>query len=63
MGLCKPARYLPPWASDLRSLLASLTYSTFMSTIDHAPITTVVEKLLENAPIVEFPIETKNPLS
>ena len=63
MGLCKPARYLPPWASDLRSLLASLTYSTFMSKIDHAPMTAVVEKLLENAPIVEFPVESKNPLS
>jgi hypothetical protein len=57
MGLCKPARYMPPWASDLRSLLASLTYSTFMSTIDYAPMTAVVEKLLENAPIVEFPVE------
>ena len=57
MGLCRPARYLPPWASDLRSLLASLTYSTFMSKIDHAPMTAVVQKLLENAPIVEFPVE------
>ena len=57
MGLCQPARYLPPWASDLRSLLASLTYSTFMSKIDHAPMTAVVEKVLENAPIVEFPVE------
>ena len=63
MGLCKPARYLPTWASDLRSLLASLTYSTFMSKIDHAPMTAVVEKLLENAPIVEFPIDSKNPPS
>ena len=63
MGLCKPARYLPPWASDLRSLLASLTYSTFMSKIDHTPMTAVVEKLLENAPIVEFPVDSKNPPS
>jgi uncharacterized protein (TIGR02421 family) len=55
MGLCRPARYLPPWASDLRSLLALLTYSTFMNKIDPAPLMAVVQKLLENAPTVEFP--------
>ena len=54
MGLCRPARYLPPWASDLRSLLASLTFSTFMNKIDSELMTTVTQKLLENAPIVEF---------
>lgn len=54
MGLCRPARYLPPWASDLRSLLALLTYSTFMNKVDSELMTAVVHKLLENAPIVEF---------
>jgi uncharacterized protein (TIGR02421 family) len=54
LGLCRPARYLPPWASDLRSLLALLTYSTFMNKIDQAPLIVVVQKLLENAPIVQF---------
>ena len=54
MGLCRPARYLPPWASDLRSLLAILTYSSFMNKIDQAPMRVVAQKLLENAPIVEF---------
>jgi uncharacterized protein (TIGR02421 family) len=57
MGLCRPARYLPPWASDLRSLLALLTYSTFMNKIDPAPLMVVVQKLLENAPIVQFPVQ------
>ena len=57
MGLCKPARYLPPWASDLRFLLATLTYSTFMNKIDPGPMTAVVQKLLENAPIVEIQVE------
>ncbi len=57
MGLCRPARYLPPWASDLRSLLASLTYSTFMNKMDNELMATVVQKILENAPIVEFPVE------
>ena len=55
MVLCRPARYLPPWASDLRSLLALLTYSTFMTKIDPAPMLAVAQKILENAPIVEFP--------
>ncbi|MCX7097815.1 MAG: flavohemoglobin expression-modulating QEGLA motif protein [Methylococcales bacterium] len=54
MGLCLPARYLPPWASDLRSLLAVLTYSSFMNKIDPAPMTAVAEKQLANAPIVDF---------
>ncbi len=57
MGLCRPARYLPPWASDLRSLLALLTYSTFMNKIDPAPIMAVAQKLLENAPLVKFPVQ------
>jgi uncharacterized protein (TIGR02421 family) len=57
MGLCQPARYLPPWASDLRSLLAILTYSTFMNKIDQTPMIVVAQKLLETAPIVQFPTE------
>jgi uncharacterized protein (TIGR02421 family) len=57
MGLCRPARYLPPWASDLRSLLALLTYSTFINKIDPAPIMAVAQRLLENAPVVEFPAQ------
>ena len=58
MGLCRPARYLPPWASDLRSLLALLTYSTFMNRIDLAPMLAVAQKILQHAPIVEFPEQT-----
>ena len=57
MGLCRPARYLPPWASDLRSLLALLTYSTFINKIDPAPLMAVVQQLLEHAPLVEFPAQ------
>ena len=57
MGLCQPARYLPPWASDLRSLLAILTYSTFMNKIDQTPMIVVAQKLLETAPIVQFSTE------
>jgi len=38
-------------------LLALLTYSTFMNRIDPAPLMVVVQKLLENAPIVQFPVQ------
>ena len=55
MGLCRLPRYLPPWASDLRSLLALLTYSTFINQIDMTPMIAVVEKMLENTPVVEIP--------
>ncbi|MGC1955575.1 MAG: flavohemoglobin expression-modulating QEGLA motif protein, partial [Gammaproteobacteria bacterium] len=55
MGLCRLPRYLPPWASDLRSLLALLTYSTFINQIDMRPMIAVAEKLLESAPVVELP--------
>jgi hypothetical protein len=57
MGLCRPPRYLPPWASDLRALLALLTYSIFMNQIDMRPVLAVAEKMLENAPIVALALE------
>jgi hypothetical protein len=41
MGLCRPPRYLPPWANDLRSLLALLTYSTFINGADMGPMIAV----------------------
>lgn len=55
MGLCRPPRYLPPWASDLRTLLALLTYTSFIHRIDMEPIIAIAQRLLENAPIVEVP--------
>lgn len=55
MGLCRPPRYLPPWASDLRALLALLAYTTFIHGIDMGPLVWVAQKLLEKAPIVPNP--------
>ncbi|MFZ0254404.1 MAG: flavohemoglobin expression-modulating QEGLA motif protein [Gammaproteobacteria bacterium] len=55
MGLCRLPRFLPPWASDLRSLLALLTYSTFINQIDMTPMIAVAEKMLESTPVVELP--------
>ncbi len=30
LGMCRPPRFLPPWASDRRFLVAFLSYSTFL---------------------------------
>jgi len=54
MGLCKPAKYLPPWASDLRFLLAYLTYSSFLNKIDLSQVNIHYQDLLQHAPIVAF---------
>ena len=54
MGLCKPAKYLPPWASDLRFLLAYLTYSSFLNKIDLSQVNTHYQQLLADAPSVVF---------
>jgi len=55
MGLCKPPRYLPPWVSDLRSVLAQLTFSTFLQGVDIEPLVGVVQRVLEDAPVVTMP--------
>lgn len=52
LGLCKPAHYLPPWASDLRFLLAYLTYSSFLNKIDLTQVNAHYRKLLHDAPEV-----------
>ena len=57
MGLCRPPRFLPPWASDLRSRTALLTYSIFMNKLDTGAMVGVMQKLLESAPIVKLPAE------
>ena len=54
MGLCKPAKYLPPWASDLRFLLAYLTYSSFLNKIDLSQVNIHYQQLLADAPQVMF---------
>jgi uncharacterized protein (TIGR02421 family) len=33
MGLCRPPRYLPPWAADRRFLLSYLAYSSYLNSI------------------------------
>jgi uncharacterized protein (TIGR02421 family) len=50
MGLCQPAKYLPPWASDLRYLLCYLAYSSFLNGVDLTRVRAHYETLLERIP-------------
>jgi len=54
MGLLQPPRHLPPWVADPRYLLALLTYSSFMNTMDMQPLQEFAERLLANAPVVKL---------
>ncbi len=38
LGLCRKPRFLPSWASDLRSLLCYLSYSSFLNSIDMSKV-------------------------
>lgn len=52
-GLCLPARFVPPWASDPGWVLSHLTLSTFMSGIDLSTVASAVGDLLDRSPRVE----------
>jgi len=52
LGLCQLPQYLPPWIIDPRSLLAFLTYSTFMTNVNLLKHTEVAERLLADTPII-----------
>jgi uncharacterized protein (TIGR02421 family) len=52
MGLLRAPRYLPPWISDPRYLLALFTYSTFMNQIEIGQGVEITQQLLANAPVV-----------
>jgi hypothetical protein len=60
MGLCHPPRFLPPWISDLRYLLATLTFSGFANRQDLEPLVRVATKLLDSAPVVRMPTPRSN---
>ncbi len=51
-GLCRPARFLPPWARDLRFLLAYLAYSSFLNRVDLARIREHFDAVIGQAPRV-----------
>ncbi|MDZ7829128.1 MAG: DUF1704 domain-containing protein [Halofilum sp. (in: g-proteobacteria)] len=51
-GLCRPPRFLPPWAGDLRFLLSYLAYSTFLNGIDMSRLREHYAELARAAPPV-----------
>lgn len=55
MGLCRPPRFVPPWVSDPRYLLAILTFTSFTSRVDLAPLVAAARELLDDAPVVRVP--------
>jgi uncharacterized protein (TIGR02421 family) len=54
MGLVKPARFLPPWASDPGWVLAHLTLNSFLANIDLDAVSTAMADLLEHCPQVDI---------
>jgi uncharacterized protein (TIGR02421 family) len=54
LGLCRPARYVPPWASDPSWVLSHLTLSTFMSNVDLETVSRSVGEILEQCPRVDI---------
>lgn len=53
MGLCRPARYLPPWVLDPGWVLSHLTLTTFMHGIDLDTVADAVSAMLAETPTVE----------
>ena len=53
-GVCKPPKYLPPWAVDIRFLLSYLTYSAFLNKIDLTQVKAHYAALFEQIPEVAF---------
>ena len=51
-GICNPAIYLPPWASDLRFLLSYLAYYSFLNTVDFKQIKSHYNTMLQDVPKV-----------
>ncbi len=58
LGLCRPAKYLPPWAMDPGWVLTWLTLSTFISRIDLDRTSDAVGDLLRRTPEVEVRFPT-----
>ena len=49
-GMCLPARYLPPWISDMRFLMSYLAYSSFLNGVDLNRLKNHYDAMLANVP-------------
>ena len=52
-GLCRPGRFLPPWALDPGWVLSYLALNTFMVNVDLASVTEAVGCILSECPRLE----------
>ena len=55
-GLCKRARFLPPWASEPGWVLSYLTLSTFIARVDLTAVSEGVRQALEACPPPSQPV-------
>lgn len=49
-GLCRPPKFLPPWASDLRFLLCYLAYSSFLNSVNLTQVKAHYREMLDAIP-------------
>ncbi len=49
-GICKPATFLPPWASDLRFLVSYLSFSAFSNSVNFTELKNHYGKMLQDVP-------------
>jgi uncharacterized protein (TIGR02421 family) len=59
-GLCRRARFLPPWAADPGWVLSYLTLSTFISRVDLTAVAEGVKKALEACPPPDYSAMPQN---
>lgn len=52
-GLCRPGRFLPPWALDPGWVLSYLTLNSFMAHVDLAAVAEAVRGILSECPRLE----------
>lgn len=53
-GLVRPARFLPPWASDPGWVLGHLTLNAFMSNIDMSAVSAAMADVLDRCPQIDI---------
>lgn len=52
LGLCRPPRYLPPWASDHRYLVTFLAYTTFLGSLPASDHHAADAEMLTHVPVL-----------
>ena len=53
-GLCRPGKFLPPWAIDPGWVLSYLTLGSFMAQVDVTTVTEAVRGILAECPRLEL---------